>query len=1013
MPHNNIYSSIKANLQSKLQSKLKQIQTKTKTVFSTVLLITSVFSGIASLSQIPNIPNTETIKNLLSTVTQPIAVSATGNCDSGYTYVGKDICRKIFSIAGLPNATYPCTNTSLGGIVNSYLYSVSNRVGTCYHDIAPVSFTCPAGQYLPTQGTDSCIPCDAGYYCSGGTGVAAVKMECGVGYFCPGGSANRTICTADYYCSYTTNSYPFGCDSFTTSTAGSIVCAITTPCENGFYSPDNLASSCVICPATNYCPNGVTTPIPCPPQNICRSGSRYLLFLTCEAGFYCPIGSIEPILCSPNFYCLGKLQLQTPCPIGTSSPAGTGSLEGCIPNSCPAGQTLTAGVCALVSKPYGDVKYSVNGIPVSTDTLATPGGTVTQRVYYDNTTTGALTDVSVKTSLPSGFTYIQGSLQHCKEPTESETTCDTQTTTTKDQMFDKLTGVNGAIGISPAAGFYDAADTGINGTAPLSEKGILDAGKKRYLNLDNCQYSNAFYNSPQGFQLFLGLNNNDNIFGSKSLNSTNMVNLSGCAFGDEVNRHAIYEPQQFNLLNNKYFYLSQCSYTEQTGNDYERRTYISKENSDLITNSATSNLEAPIGNKCTLTSTRPLATLDVGINGTEKATLLANRYLNMSQCVYRDSLNHRVTNIISTIPNATNTFNFKGSTTASNTPLTTSNCAAGGGNGYVNDTTLSAHKAIDMLDTSRAKGYFEFKMIVPTTSLSASYSVPVTMSAKTFGAGVDGAGGVDVVPVVTNGIINIESATLNIKANLAGAFDSPSIKMTTNLSTLNLLPNSKPYSVAPFSYTGTENLPSVSTRSDQICDWVLVEVRDTTTDNGGAGNVLATKAAVILSDGTIIDSVNATTSNVVALAANNNTGIKGVNISGLTTSGNYKVTLRHRNHIAISTNSEVNLTLGGIIDIDFTSNQNVKSANQQTVGVVGGVTYNPSASAGTTGSYIYGLVAGNANGDSAIASNDRSLVRNTGEISDVYDGSDINLDGDITATDRNWVRNTQERDEII
>lgn len=386
----------------------------------------------------------------------------------------------------------------------------------------------------------------------------------------------------------------------------------------------------------------------------------------------------------------------------------------------------------------------------------------------------------------------------------------------------------------------------------------------------------------------------------------------------------------------------------------------------------------------------------------------------------------RVTNLISTIPNATNAFNFKGSTTASNTPITTSNCAAGGGNGYINDTTLSAYKAIDMLDTSRAKGYFEYKMIVPTTGLADSYTVPVVMSAKTFGAGLDGAGGAAIVPVVTSGTINVESASLNIKAFLSAGFDSSTDTLNCNLLPRNLLPTSQPYNTAPNSYTGTETLPSSATIANQVCDWVLVQVRDTTTANSGACNILSSKAAVILSSGMIIDSINATTTNLAAIAANSNTAIKGVDISGLTASGNYKVTIKHRNHLGLSTSTPVTLTLGGFADVDFTTGTNIKgnttnattgvtTINATNLGVVrpANTAYDPTAVPGQVGSYIYGMRTGDVNSNGAVDASDRTELNASDEFDGTYDNNDLNLDGVIDAADRNISQNAVEAVERV
>jgi hypothetical protein len=247
-----------------------------------------------------------------------------------------------------------------------------------------------------------------------------------------------------------------------------------------------------------------------------------------------------------------------------------------------------------------------------------------------------------------------------------------------------------------------------------------------------------------------------------------------------------------------------------------------------------------------------------------------------------------------------------------------------------------------------------------------------------------------------------QNVVLNLKAFLSGAFNSTTRLMSDMLALRSVLPTGQPYNAAPYSYTGTESLPT-SNRATDISDWVLLEVKNPTTDA-----VLVRKAAIAKTDGTIIEASNAFVGNT------NNS----VSFAGLTSSGNYKITLRHRNHFGISTNTPINLTLGSSTTLDFSSGVNIKgntanSVNSTQVGVAGGGVYNPIANAGAIGSYIYGIKKADANSDGATDAIDRSLVITSDEYDGIYSNKDLNLDAVIDAADRNASQTTPEAVETL
>src|SRR5260221_2989179 len=114
---------------------------------------------------------------------------------------------------------------------------------------------------------------------------------------------------------------------------------------------------------------------------------------------------------------------------------------------------------------------------------------------------------------------------------------------------------------------------------------------------------------------------------------------------------------------------------------------------------------------------------------------------------------------------------------------------------------------------------------------------------------------------------------LNAKVILQGAWNGTA--MSTTLKDNGLLPTTDPY--------GLNTTPAVSPNnaSAPVVDWVKVELRDPATPT----TVIASKAALVLADGSIVDT-NYTSP-----------------LSFTTAPGSYYVAIRHRNHLGIMTAS--------------------------------------------------------------------------------------------------------------
>ncbi|MBV4356838.1 hypothetical protein [Pinibacter aurantiacus] len=135
---------------------------------------------------------------------------------------------------------------------------------------------------------------------------------------------------------------------------------------------------------------------------------------------------------------------------------------------------------------------------------------------------------------------------------------------------------------------------------------------------------------------------------------------------------------------------------------------------------------------------------------------------------------------------------------------------------------------------------------------------------------------------------------LSVKVLLQGAVSGTS--MTTALNSLGVIPLTQPYKNAPFNYSGTESVAGIPAG---VTDWVLVELRDKTTPS----TVIATRAAFVKSDGTVVDL----------------DGTSPVSFANATPD-DYYIAIRHRNHLGIRTAAAQALS-GTATLYDFTSGQ--------------------------------------------------------------------------------------------
>ena len=224
-----------------------------------------------------------------------------------------------------------------------------------------------------------------------------------------------------------------------------------------------------------------------------------------------------------------------------------------------------------------------------------------------------------------------------------------------------------------------------------------------------------------------------------------------------------------------------------------------------------------------------------------------------------------------------------------------------------------------------------------------------------------------------NGCMELAAATLtegnctvNVQVNvlLEGAYDIATGLMHTDLLDNQLLPLQQPYNRPPWQYDGTESVNSLSEIPDNAVDWLLIELRN----GADANQLIASEAAFLINDGTIVDE----------------NGENGVNFENLDVNATYFVIVRHRNHLAVASSEAIDLSNAGLID--FTHPENILEGTSQLAEVA------PS---------VFALYAGDFDSDGVVIVSDFNLYTTQAAQINVYLDGDCNLDKAVTVNDFN------------
>lgn len=214
--------------------------------------------------------------------------------------------------------------------------------------------------------------------------------------------------------------------------------------------------------------------------------------------------------------------------------------------------------------------------------------------------------------------------------------------------------------------------------------------------------------------------------------------------------------------------------------------------------------------------------------------------------------------------------------------------------------------------------------------------------------------------------------SLNVRMYLGGAYNSTEHRMNDGLRTNGLIPAQEPYSALDFDLPGGGGETMAAglsgfTGDDAIVDWVVVELRDP----AQPANIVAAQCALLQRDGDVVMADGTTTLQFDVPA------------------GNYRVAVRHRNHLGCMTASDILLgETAATVDFSLGST----------------ATYGTGAQRSEDGRWM--LWPGNVIVDGLLkytgTSNDRDrILVDVGSPTDVITGylqTDVNLDGNIKYT---------------
>lgn len=254
---------------------------------------------------------------------------------------------------------------------------------------------CPGGYFCGTPGLHTPTgKCTEGFYCTSGAIDALATAfsvfggaggRCTPGHYCPAGSILPTACPIGTYSPSNASVDVSAClqcppGKYCATTGLS---APTGLCDAGYYCVNNATSATPtdgtkgdICPQGKMCPQGSVAPLPCPAGSF-QNAQQKSSCSVCPAGYYCPdgvSGTINPIICPQGYYCPENTTSFRPaCPAGTfSNTTGLSKSTDCT--LCLAGKVCSV---AGLTAPDGECLqgyYCTSGAKTQTGVAGVNGG---------------------------------------------------------------------------------------------------------------------------------------------------------------------------------------------------------------------------------------------------------------------------------------------------------------------------------------------------------------------------------------------------------------------------------------------------------------------------------------------------------------------------------------------------------------------------------------------------------------------------------------------------------------
>ncbi|MBN3035382.1 MAG: hypothetical protein JW861_07325 [Bacteroidales bacterium] len=207
-----------------------------------------------------------------------------------------------------------------------------------------------------------------------------------------------------------------------------------------------------------------------------------------------------------------------------------------------------------------------------------------------------------------------------------------------------------------------------------------------------------------------------------------------------------------------------------------------------------------------------------------------------------------------------------------------------------------------------------------------------------------------------------------VKAFLDGPFSVTGMHNILYLS--GDIPLSQPYNQPPWNYTGTESVAAFP--NNNVVDWVLIELRDTTQAGLAVpACIRARQAAFLLKDGHVV-------------------GMDGISPLRFPISINHNlyVVVRHRNHLAVMANYPATL-VGNTYFYDFTTGF--------------GVVYGGNNGHKEVGPGIWGMIGGDGDANDEVNTGDKNDIWSMQAGYSGYLAGDFNMDWDVDNGDKNEI----------